>query len=96
MTEDAISFLERESKTQIKTPNNWTGEGEKINLTIFFCGMDFFSSDRERVSNEASWKHFCSSEKKWPTKADLDQNKINMEVILVFLMKQLFKYKMII
>ena len=25
MTEDGISFLEDESKTQIKTPSNWTG-----------------------------------------------------------------------
>ena len=47
---------------------------------------------KERVSNKASWKHFCSSEKKWPTKTVLDQNKINMEELLIleFLINQLF------
>ena len=45
-----------------------------------------------RVSNRASWKYFRSSEKKWPTKAVLDRNKIRMEefLILEFLMKHLF------
>ena len=37
-------------------------------------------------------KHVWSSEKKWPTKAVLDRNKINMEELLIleFLIKQLF------
>ena len=44
------------------------------------------------VSNKASGKHFCSSENKWPTKAVLDRNEINMEELLIleFLIKQLF------
>ena len=38
---------------------------------------------KERISNKASWKHICSSGKKWPTKAVLDRNKINMEELLI-------------
>ena len=51
---------------------------------------------KARVNNKAKWKHFCSSEEKWPTKAVLDRNKIKMEELLrgflmkQFLMKQLF------
>ena len=47
---------------------------------------------KERVSSKASQKHFCSFEKKWPTKDVLDRNKINMEEVLIleFSIKQLF------
>lgn len=34
---------------------------------------------KERFSNKASWKHFCSAEKKWPKKVVLGWNKTNME-----------------
>ena len=47
---------------------------------------------KERVSNEASWKHVCSSEKIWRTKAVLNRNKIIMEELLILelLIKHLF------
>ena len=32
------------------------------------------------ISDKVDWKHFCSSEKKGPTKAILDQNKINIKI----------------
>ena len=40
----------------------------------------------------ASWKHFASFRNKWPTKAILYRNKINMEefLILEFLIRRLF------
>ena len=41
------------------------------------------------VSDKASWKHYSSPEKKWPTKVVLDRNKVNMEelLMLAFLIK---------
>ena len=47
---------------------------------------------KERVSNKASLKYFCSTKKKWPTKAVLDRYKINMEELLIleFQIKQFF------
>ena len=47
---------------------------------------------KKRVSNKANGKHFCSSEKKGPTKTVLDRNKINMEELLTLeiLIKHLF------
>ena len=36
-----------------------------------------------RVSIKASWKHFCSSEKKMADKSRFNRNKINDELLLI-------------
>ena len=59
---------------------------------------------KESISNKARRKHVCSSEeKKRLTKAVLDQNKINMEELLILeffnktmILLELAGYKMII
>ena len=58
---------------------------------------------KESISNKARRKHVCSSEKKKATKTVLDQNKINMEELLILeffnktmILLELAGYKMII
>ena len=60
---------------------------------VFFNSLHLhFIWGNASALKRASWIHFCSSEKKWPVKAVLEQNEINMGglMFLVLLMKQLF------
>ena len=41
MTKYTISILERENKIKIKTPRNWTGWSERLNLSILFEDLFF-------------------------------------------------------
>ena len=77
-----------------KENKNWTSFknfAPKLNLnhniytSCTYYGQEILIS----ITNKMSWKHVCRSETKWPTKAILDWNKINMEElsILEFLLK---------
>ena len=55
---------------------------------VFFNSLHLhFTWGNASAIKRANWIHFCSSEKKWPVKAVLEQNEINMGrlMFLVFL-----------